>query len=146
MMFLLLKAQESSRIVYMLRSDSQPLTGFEAVDPLRSRHACLARRSIELAHAYYHAPFYTCAHALDGSVSGFVRQPNIAMEDSRKKEFQDYITERFPPGSKRSTSGVVYTAFGAAGYEAGRYALTEYLTGFKAGWGATNGCNPVSQL
>ena len=69
-----------------------------------------------------------------------MRQPNIAMEDSRKKEFEDYITERFPPGSKRSTSGVVYAAFGAAGYEAGRYALTEYLTGFKAGWGATNGC------
>ena len=68
------------------------------------------------------------------------------MEDSRKKEFEDYITECFPPGSKRSTSGVVYAAFGAAGYEAGRYALTEYLTGFKAGWGATNGCNPVSRL
>ena len=75
-----------------------------------------------------------------------MRQPNIAMEDSRKKEFEDYITERFPPGSKRSTSGVVYAAFGAAGYEAGRYALTEYLTGFKAGWGATNGCNPVNRL
>ena len=52
----------------------------------------------------------------------------------------------FPPGSKRSTSGVVYAAFSAAGYKAGRYALTEYLTGFKAGWGATNGCNPVSRL
>ena len=26
-------------VVYMLRPDSQPLTGFEAVDPLRSRHA-----------------------------------------------------------------------------------------------------------
>ena len=73
-------------------------------------------------------------------------QPNIAMEDSRKKEFEDYITERFPPGSKRSTSGVVYAAFGAAGYEAGRYTLIDYLTGFKAGWGATNGCNPVSRL
>ena len=48
-----------------------------------------------------------------------MRQPNIAMEDSRKKEFEDYITERFPPGSKRSTSGVVYAAFGVAGYEAG---------------------------
>ena len=35
---------------------------------------------------------------------------------------------------------------GAAGYEAGRYALTEYLTGLKAGRGATNGCNPVSRL
>ena len=57
--------------VYMLRPDSQPLTGFEAVDPLRSRHARLARRSIEQAHVHYHAPFYTCAHALDGSVSGF---------------------------------------------------------------------------
>ena len=75
-----------------------------------------------------------------------MRQPNIAMEDSRKKEFEDYITERFPPGSKRLTSGVVYAAYGAAGYEAGRYALTKYLTGFKAGWGATNGCNPVSRL
>ena len=75
-----------------------------------------------------------------------MRQPNIAMEDSRKKEFEDYITVCFPPGSKRSTSGVVYAAFGATGYEAGRYALTEYLTGFKAGWGATNGCNPVSRL
>ena len=75
-----------------------------------------------------------------------MRQPNIVMEDSRKKEFEDYITERFPAGSKRSTSGVVYAAFGAAGYEAGRYALTEYLTGFKASWGATNGCNPVSRL
>ena len=75
-----------------------------------------------------------------------MRQPNIAMEDSRKKEFQDYITEPFPPGSKRSTRGVVYAAFGAAGYEAGRYALTENLPGFKAGWGATNGCNPVSRL
>ena len=41
-----------------------------------------------------------------------MRQPDIAMEDSRKKEFEDYITERFPPGSKRSTSGVVYAAFG----------------------------------
>ena len=34
-------------------------------------HARLARRSIEQAHVYYHAPFYTCAHALDGSMSGF---------------------------------------------------------------------------
>ena len=35
------------------------------------------------------------------------------MEDSRKKEFEDYTTERFPPAaSKRSTSGVVYAAFG----------------------------------
>ena len=75
-----------------------------------------------------------------------MRQPNIAMEDSRKKEFEDYITKRFPPGSKRSTSCVVYAAFGAAGYKAGRYALTEYMTRFKAGWGATNGCNPVSRL
>ena len=78
-----------------------------------------------------------------------MRQPNIAMEDSRKKEFEGYITERFPPGSKRSTSGVVYAAFGAAGYEAGRYALTEYLTGFKSGLGCynyTNGCNPVSRF
>ena len=112
----------------MLRPDSQQLTGFEAgtrvlarrsieqahayyhADPLRSGHARLARRSIEQAHVYYHAPFYTCAHALDGSVNGFCAPANIAMEDSRKKEFEDYITERFPPGSKRSTSGVVLRA------------------------------------
>ena len=31
------------------------------------------------------------------------------MEDSRKRE---YISERFPPGSTRSTSGVIYAAFG----------------------------------
>ena len=127
------------------RLRSRP-AGFEAVDPLRSRHARLVRRSIEQAHAYYHAPF-TCVLTLSTVLwAAFVRQPNIAMEDSRKKEFEDYITERFPAGSKRSTGGVVYAAFGAAGYEAGRYALTEYLTGFKAGWGATNGCNPVSRL
>ena len=34
------------------------------------------------------------------------------MEDSRKREFDEYVSERFPPGSKRSTSGVIYTAFG----------------------------------
>ena len=44
------------------RLRSRP-AGFEAVDPLRSRHARLLRRSIELAHAYYHAPF-TCVLTL----------------------------------------------------------------------------------
>ena len=34
------------------------------------------------------------------------------MEDSRKREFDEYVSQRFPPGSKRSTSGVIYTAFG----------------------------------
>ena len=43
---------------------------FATADWLRSWHGRLARRSIEQAHAYYHAPFYTCAHALEGSVSG----------------------------------------------------------------------------
>ena len=44
---------------------------FATADRLRSWHARLVRRSIEQAHAYYHAPFYTCAHALNSSVSGF---------------------------------------------------------------------------
>ena len=34
------------------------------------------------------------------------------MEDSRKREFDAYISERFPPGSTRSTSVVIYAAFG----------------------------------
>ena len=34
------------------------------------------------------------------------------MDDSAKKAFQSYVQQRFPPESKRGTSGVYYEAFG----------------------------------
>ena len=60
------------RVVYIISQSGIDVTArFATADRLRSRHACLARRSIEQAHAYCHAPFYMRAQFLDGSVSGF---------------------------------------------------------------------------
>ena len=41
------------------------------------------------------------------------------MEDTRHAEFEEYVNQRFPPGTKRSSSGTVLADFGAR--------LTKYL-------------------